>query len=322
MSNPQPSLVKTEEEKILPFAKLESAIRELVREELKKGPQPVTQEPPLQPKPSDGFWLFISITNIAMFFWWIPEGLWNNNIIDTLLKLVPWLGSSLFVLGYTWCHKRILELSRHRYFKAVQLAFLSFFLLLGFTQLSIFPINPLVEPEEAVLEINGKPYDKNQRKNIRLPIKNYKVLIKNDKQVASNEGPDVRQFYISYGDFIKTFWDSDYRPYFSPLYDVILHTQEPLTEVVIEKQGHDFDSDFLNNPRASHIGAPVEVDGKRTLHFRWPSPDDTAHTLRLPYGNYKWMIKNESCPYVIEQSFFVGKDIKPVKITTLCAKSP
>jgi hypothetical protein len=103
---------------------------------------------------ADAFWLVLTIVNCALFLWLIPDKVLKADWFDVLSgKIAPWLATSVFVAGYTWWTDEILQFSRSRVFRALQVVI---FVPLFLTEVPLITISAEITPPNAQLWIDGE----------------------------------------------------------------------------------------------------------------------------------------------------------------------
>jgi hypothetical protein len=284
-----------------PVNRLEDAIRQIVREEL-NSPTKIESSEASRPTWKDAFWLAIFVIDVGLLLWWIPGSLLKDEHLDFLTKLVPWLGSYLFVLGYSWFRERILVFSRTKLFKGTLIALLVLLIPLYGSQMRLFHVSPRVEPkEETILKIDNET--EKDPENI------WQSLRRHDVTVTDSAGKNERKFVLGFGDIFRSLMDSSYRPRWPLLYEVLIATQDPEAEVIIEKTDSEFDRDFVNQQVFSKTGLPLKFAGDRKLTLHFIAPENQVgdtDTLRLPYGIYKMIARKESCGSIEKENIQVG----------------
>jgi hypothetical protein len=300
-------------------ARLEEAIRQIVREEIKhpsvaalsEETKKVTEVPASSPQPNlkDGLWLLLIVTNVALLLALVPDNVLTNSKLGLLVKLVPWLGSYLFVLGYAWFRDGILELTRHIIFKVLMLGALVILGPLSVSKLRIFQVHPLIEPSSAEVQVDGEPVAVDTKGEIRISLQRHTITI-SENSTDEGEKPNTREFQMSFREAFRAWRESTYQPRWTLLYDVAVSDQKAVDELEIRKAG-DLDPDFWRNPEPAYGGAAV-TQGREPgmLLFKWTGGDVG---LRLPYGSYKLTARRQGCLDTEVQSVEVKKGVGPVR---------
>lgn len=302
--------------------RLDEIIRQIVREEITNPSVPAVSEP-LQPTLKDGIWLLVMVTNVALLLALVPDTILTNSKLGLFLKLVPWLGSSLFVLGYAWFRDGILDLTRRRIFKVLLLAALVILTPLAVSKLRIFRIHPLIEPSTAKVLIDDKPVMTNSDDGINVSLQSHTITIMEDSaddgENADEKKQNKRKFQMSFREVFRAWRDSSYRPRWPLIYDVTVSDQKLVDLIEIRKEG-DFDPDFWAQPAPAYGGAEV-IRGAEPglLLFNWTGGDVS---LRLPYGRYKLTARRQNCADSEDQTVDVKKGVDSIAFQKdLCPKS-
>ena len=299
-----------------PAAKVEEAIRALVREEMGKA---AAEEKTPAPSGRDAFWLFLCLANIAMLLWWTPEAVLDNPKLEFLFKMIPLVGGYLFALGYLWFRDNLLAAGRSRKFKVSQVLLFAVLLPAGLTQTNVFHLKPLLEPDKAVaVAVIGEDagVEDLDPKRIWLPLRAHKFKIR----FADKDGADKweeRTFTLTPWQMLKAVWT---RPRWPLLYRVKLRYMTSDVKVVIKNISGDYDADFLAVLRKKPPDIPVE----------WPSEEDRrtfiysctavafggiggADSISLPPGTYEMYAKKQGCTQTETKIVNIGLD-KPTEM--------
>ncbi len=275
------------------MSKFEDSLRELVREELKG------QKPAPAPDRRQVFWLFLCVTNTAMLLWLLPETIFNNQRTENLGRFVVWLSSSVFISSFIWFREKLLGLTQSRIVRvALGLAF-PILTLLYISQLSIFPIHPIIEPSGAELIIDGQHVNDEDREDLRLSLSEHPVTVQPAGWLPqNNNGEYPRKFKLTRLDLFSAWW-SGQQPRWPLIYDVYIEAKGPVDEVVVQSVGQDLDREFVRRPYAPlapatfPVGAPLAKG--RELVYQWHGTSDALLPLRLPYGRYVIFSRKKDC---------------------------
>lgn len=295
-----------------PSARLEDAIREIVRAEIQQPTQPTVQ--PTKPRLSDAFWLLIIVTNTALLIAVIPEVVLQDSKLALFVKLVPWLGGSLFVLGYAWFSDQILNLTRRPIFKFSLMILLLVLIPVSISQLEVFSVRPLIEPKNAQLWVDGKAANLDDNDWVRLSLQSHDISII-DQTDNENGEPNKRKFYLTYSEVFHAWRDSDYRPHWALIYSVPINAKFA-NELEIRKDDSNFDSLFWSKPPPTYSGEEVRRGAmQNTLLF---TCDKGTFALPLPYGTYTLTSHKTGCDKVEKQIVTVKPGVEQVELREPC----
>ena len=279
---------------------LEKAIRGIVRDEMNYPPR---ETGILTPKGSDAFWLFILLGNITFVLWFLSESQVASEKLDLLTKIVPWLGTSAFALGYTWARDKVLALTRHGLFKIGQLLL---FLVLFLSQLPILSIRPAILPQDALAKIADQKEPRKDGERIWLTLGTYKVKIDLLTRQPADDLTTSAEFELGYPDLLGSWWGKGGQPHWYLKYRSDIGTSGANTDITITKTDSSFDKSFLNSNLHTYENIPVNIKDANTLHIRGTEKVvGDLHSLDLPFGVYEiranyLTCQKESDPQVID----------------------
>lgn len=256
--------------------KLTEAVRELIRQELQS---PQETQAAVEPRISDAGWLLLTIADLVLLLSLVPARWFESPLAGVLEKLVPWLCSGLFLVGYTWFRDRLLIFTRTRYFK---IALLSVFPLLLVSYTPVFAIRFMVEPAAgASLLVDGKPA--NPSGKIWLHLRSYEISVR-----SAQSGATGRDLEIGPSDLWRGIFGLFGNKVDCPLlWDVELMRSDQRSQLRIEGIT---DQTFLQNPS---VGGSFSRDGESIL-FHFPEGGVLVHA-KLPVGRYRIRAESPGC---------------------------
>jgi len=258
-------------------------------------------EPPTRgrkrPSGSDALWLAITLINLVLIIWLLPDSLIDpekNKPLNLLIKILP-ITFGLFAAGYLWFKVRLRRFLKQTSYKITMTALMAVLLTLHISQLPFFPIYPQVEPPNAQIEVDSKPVQLNNGR-LFTTIKDHTVTLK----PPQGEDHGERPFSISYKDVFFGIFKT-YSPRWSLLCKVGIATEDPHVEVVIEKTDNAFDDGFIRNPPAPLMkdhGTTFKQRGTENNVFVYTgvsNPSGGGDYIKLPYGQYKLTARKSGC---------------------------
>jgi len=267
-------------------------------------------QPPL-PSRSTAIWLCVTLLNLVLIVFLIPDSLLKNQRVEFIVKAVP-VATGLFIAGYVWIKALFLDFLTHRSYKIAQTAILTIVILLHASQWPIVMINPQLEPADAFLGVDGSepaPYDGG---GFRVSVNDHTVKL---VKTTSKQETIERSIPISYQQILRAIL-RNYNPRWPLLYPVAVDIQQPGVEVRIKKTDGYFDEYFRSKKHFSSRNLPLELDPNSgdTLIYQSGNdqivPDDV---LELPYGDYLVKATRVGCKNSyepIELSIGKGSDLK------------
>jgi hypothetical protein len=269
-------------------------LREEVRHETGAEPPPRRAK---RPSGSDALWLAITLLNLVLIIWLLPDSLIDpekNKPLNLLIKILP-ITFGLFAAGYLWFKVRLRSFLKQTSYKITMTALMAVLLTLHISQLPFFPIYPQVQPPNARIEVDTKPAQLNNGR-LFTTIKDHTVILK----PPEGEDHGERPFSISYKDVFFGLFKT-YSPRWSLLCKVGIATQDPDVEVVIEKTDNPFDDEFIRNPPAPWMkdsGTTFKQRGAENnvfVHTGVSNPSGGGDYIKLPYGQYKLTARKSGC---------------------------
>lgn len=269
---------------------LEKAIRGIVREELKN---PGKESAALTPTALDAFWLFILLGNITFVLWFFSESQIASKRLDLLTKIVPWLGTSAFALGYTWARDQILALTRKRLFKIGQLML---FVLLSLSQLPILAIRPRIQPDDAQARIGDQKESRKNGDRVWLTLGTYGIRVDLLTRQLADSLTTPADFELGYSDLLGGLWGRGSQPQWYLKYRTDIVTSGPRIDITIDKTDSGYDRTFLSSNPHTFAGLPVKVKDAHTLQIRGSEGEaGDIHSLELPFGVYEIKAEYAAC---------------------------
>jgi len=262
-----------------PANKLVEGLRDLVRQEMQRPPEPPTPAPaPAAKLPNwkDALWLAVFIADVSLIFSWFPKE--SQGPFEFLGKFLPWLFGGLFVVANDWFRDRLLEISRAPHLRAVQLTFLVFGFAWG--RIPIIPITASVSPPGTQLFIDGQ--EQATHHTIWLAVGNHPVRISEGREGKDNAAKD-REFTLSWGQLLKAACVASDRPDWRLVFPMDVMGPESSTTVTLTKQDGRFDSEFLKAVHLEKFGFEKKSDN--SLEFQ-TLPGGKDKPIELPYGQY------------------------------------
>jgi len=267
---------------------------------------------PPDPSRSTAIWLCVTLLNLVLLVFLIPESLLKDAKVEFLVKAVP-VAAGLFLAGYVYIKAHFLEFLAKRSYKITQTAILGILILLHASQLPIIQINPQLEPADALLAIDGSEPEAYDGSGFRVSVNDHTVRIVKTtfKQVTIE-----RTIKTSYKKILAAIFRS-YSPHWPLLYQVAVDIQQPGVEVRIRKTDGEFDEDFCSKAHVTARNLPLTLDhnSRDTLIYNSGNdetvPDDT---LELPYGEYVVNATRALCKVAYKEiKISIGKDdaLKP-----------
>jgi hypothetical protein len=251
----------------------------------------------------------VTLLNLVLVVFLIPDSLLKNERVEFLVKAVP-VAAGLFVAGYVWIKAHFLEFLAQRSYKIVQTTILGMLILLHTSQFPIIKINPQLEPADALLAIDGsepEPYDGS---GFRVSVNDHTVRIVKTtfKQVTIE-----RTIKTSYKEILAAIF-RNYSPHWPLLYQVAVDIQQPGVEVRIRKTDGEFDEDFCSKAHLTGRNVPLTLDhNSRDTLIYYSGNDEVVgdDVLELPYGEYVVNATRALCkvPYTAI-TINIGKDDK------------
>ncbi len=264
---------------------LETAIRSLVREELGK---PQTQdEPEIVPRASDAGWFLVVVTNSVLLLTLVPDEWFKDPRIEILGKLVPWLGSGLFLVGCTWFRDRFLQIGRQRAFKVGMVITL---VVLSLIQLPLFSINIAAAPADAKVLVDSRLLDDPTRHQ-------WLTLGRHEVRVVQSLGEDrnERIFSLSSADLLPGFlgWSPE-RLRCPLLWKVDFAVPDhPGATLRIESSDGAFDDHFWNSYAETPL-VRISDSSDSTALFTLRS-NSYAESAMIPVGSYRVTAQVQGC---------------------------
>jgi len=265
-----------------------------------------------QPSIKHAFWFVVFVLNAAFLIFLIPTSILGNEKLSLLLKAVSWLGGSVLVLGFKWFRDHILKLTERLVFKTIQcilLIVLSVILILG---LPLFKLYLFIEPADAEVQIDEAKMQSAAAGCVRLSLQPHEITV-TDKKTDDNGQPIQRKFNFAFSDIFQA-WRNPKRGLHMPLlYDVPIEVENAVTDLTIRKDDLRFDSEFWNNPPKSNLGKDLRRGVETgTLLVSW---NGHADSLRLPYGDYHIVARQENCRDADDRTVHVNCDVEIVKFS-------
>jgi hypothetical protein len=270
-----------------PSDTLVEALRELVREELKRPPPPTIHERP--PTWRDGFWLLVFIVDVVLLVALIPETWWNDPALEIVGKILPALGGGTLILGATWFRERLLAFSRSRVFMVTMASALLPLVLL---QVRFVPLRPRVDPQQATIYVDGdKPKEDvhsfDGQHAIRLRLRNHTFKIQ--RQLGGGKVEERAPFEWSWRRLLWA-WLRDNQPQWGLIYPLRITTDgEPCTvHISMSNPQEQLDTDF-EYPELEKSG--------NSLQF---TPKFNTVEIDLPMGKYDVSLEKKGfCPVTV-----------------------
>jgi hypothetical protein len=258
------------------------------------------------------FLFVVVVANVALLISLIPTEILGSQKLSSLLKVVSWLGSSVFVLGFKWLRDWILKLTEKVVFEVSQAVLFLALVLLVFSQLQIFKLHVVIEPDDAEVQIdNGKP-ESVASGWIEVSLQPHEIIV-TDKKPDDNEQPIKRKFSLAFRDIFHAWRNPEFGIHLPLLYDVPIEVQNGINELEIRKNDRKFDPEFWNSPPKSNLGKEVKRGSESG--FLVVSWKDHADSLRLPYGDYHIVARQKDCRDSEDQPVPVNRDLVIVKFT-------
>jgi hypothetical protein len=221
----------------------------------------------------------------------LPVSLLKNEQVAFIIKVGTLVGAAgAFAAGLMWFKKLATSLPRQKLFKVLNIVALCGLIPAHVSQMQVVPIHPRVEPAGAKLEIDGQPRDY-ENGTVRMSIGSHNV------KVSPTGGGQSRDFTVSYKDVFFAIFN-DYKPRWTPLYQVTIDTNSENVEVAIQKKDGDFDVAFRKNPPTTELKLTFEpkADGKDLFIYRGAdNPNGSADHVELPYGEYQFTASRNNC---------------------------
>jgi hypothetical protein len=284
-------------------------------QELAHEVQPVPSATPTTPTGKDAFWLAMVVANAALLIAVLPADVLTSSRLGLLVKVVAWLGGSVFLLGYKWFRDRLLNLTRKTTFKIAQSILLCALVPINVSQLQV-DIHPLIEPKDAKVQVGeGKSQDVGNR-GLKLSLQGHDIIV-SDKNTDDSGQSINRKFHLTFTEVLRAWRDPSSRPHWPLIYKVPIYVQSEIDELEIRKDDRMFDSEFWNNPaKASEVAELRRGEDPGVLIFPWKTG---AVLLRLPYGSYKIVARRNKCDKKEEKQVVVTGGLGLVTFETeLC----
>lgn len=293
-----------------PLTQIDEALREIIREELGRTP---TSTPEKRPHLGDAAWLVVIVTNLALLLALIPDSVLQSTKLGLIIKVIPWLGSYLFVLGYAWFSDQIIRFTRQPAFKVTQIVMLVVLAGVSFSRLQVFDIHPLIEPQGAEVMVDGGLVTVDKDGSIAVSLKSHDITI-TDKSDKNQRGePNEREFQLSFRDAFHAWRDSNYKPHWPLTYEIWFTAEKPISELEIRKIDGNFDADFWAKPSSTASKRPL-TRGRdvNVLLFAWEQNTRTV-AFDLPFGTYKVLAKKFDCQGIEEHEFTARSDAENIR---------
>jgi len=262
-------------------------------------------KPPL-PSRSTAIWLCVTLLNLVLLVFLVPESLLKDQRVDFLVKAVP-VAAGLFVAGYVWIKAHFLDFLAHGSYKIVQTALLSVLILLHASQFPIVRITPQLEPADAWLGVDGSepgPYNG----GLRVSVRDHTVKV---VKIMPRQRTIEREIKISFKDMLAAIF-TNYSPRWPLLYEVAVVIQQPGVEVRISKTDGEFDEDFTSRRHFTGLTLPLKLDplSRTLIYYNGDVVGDDA--IELPYGEYVFNAAKVGCKTPYDPvTMTIGKDDNP-----------
>lgn len=267
-------------------------------------PPPKRRDP--RPSASEALWLIITIINLTLLLWLIPEeklqvsevrlGLW--------VKILPVI-LTVFVAGYVWIKAQFARFVRRTSYKIIQTALLATLLTIHVSQLPIFPMYPKLDPHAALVGIDGETPRKLKKQRLFTTVKDQTVT------VSSEDGQNKQDFDVSYKDVLFGLF---YQPNWSLHNRVTVYTTQPGVKIRIEKTGDPFDAEFHGRPPATKRSPATSLsadpgDGRVMEYTGMREEGILEDEIRLPTGRYKLTFRRGNCHETYGEELSVESDL-------------
>jgi len=296
---------------------------------------PPPSSPPPAPSQSVAVWLVITFLNIALFVFVVPDSIFENKKLALLTKVFPAVvAGGLFAAGLVWFKNVLMTLPDRRWFKTINIIFLSLLIPLNVSQQNVVAVHPQIETNgykfKVLVDNEERAYE--PQGNMRLSIANHTVRIVPETEEKESNGredsfPPIKEgkFRVSYKDMFHALF-ADYRPRWGPLYIVLISIPEPNVEVSIRKKDGDFDLAFVADPPPTGVGNPFTGKAGSRNEFVYRGSDKSGGTVDrfyLPYGDYEFTASRAGCNNKQKLQHKIGEDTRAyiISLDPLCPPS-
>lgn len=278
--------------------KLEEAIRELIRDELK---QPASQST-APPAWENVIWVGMIVANVVLLVTALPDRILKDTSFELASKLIGYAFGGVLLVYSGWAREKLLELSGVRWFQACQIVL---FLGLMIGRLPLFALSPELNPPGATLSVDGAPPVELKRgENLRLVLGSHTIRVApkaGDEKLENGMTAEPAQFTISWKDLLFRSAREKKSISWSPLYPLIIHANN--TDSTLEVKG-----DGLLLPGLAEAQAE-NTTLTNTGILKIPMSGNQLMTAYLPLGGYK-----------ITERLASGKAISPDSCVTMAAE--
>jgi len=289
-----------------PAERLAQAIRDVV------GDTTRADDGQAQKKPNfaDALFLFVAVLDVWLFLWLVPAEYLDSKQFERLEKIIPWLGTYVFALGYTWFSQQLLGLGKKKWFRLSLLGTLVF-LILFLAPLWYLPVQ--VSPSDAELLIDDDPTVVTEEGGVWLDFRSHRLRLVS-AGAAEEQG---RQFEVTRAQLFSALWTRNSVFPMAQIYkvDVGFSDEAPSgCTVWVRKEDGEFDSDFLERymRREKIAGLLIRSPGQRSQVLM----RKTEGTIHLPFGIYTFTGKRLGTPSCVAQEKKLDLTLPPGNATT------
>ena len=267
-------------------------------------------------KLTDALWLVLTIVNVALALWILPDKVLKSDWLDLLSgKIAPWLASSAFVAGYTWWRDEILGFSRSRAFRILQVALFPPLLL---AETPLLVIRAELSPPNAQLWIDGERATRTRadwngsvyEHEVRLLARPHRLELRQpeywDKEQIKTETQEIE---LGWGDVMDAILRSR-RFHWSVVWPVTITAPCKPDRMIVARDVDTFDWNYLttwargDELRAVARNPPysrLSWDDARefsAVEVLVPTGDSKSmsKTIRLPAGTYHFLAVRKGIP--------------------------
>jgi hypothetical protein len=194
-------------------------------------------------------------------------------------------------------------------FRVIQLPLLFTLLIIFIVNLPIFNLRLLVQPIDADVQVDNTKTE-SPTEWIKVSLTPHEITV-TDKKRDDNDQPIQRKFKFAFSQTFAAWRNPEQGLYLPLLYDVPIEVLNPISDLEIHKNDQRYDAEFWNNPPKSNLGKDLKRGPQPgVLLVSWQKREDS---VRLPYGDYHFVVRRENCNDSEDQPVHVDCDVRIVK---------